>query len=165
MFSVYNTFNILFTRLLAAKAIQSQSGLGAIVLHRRIKACTAAGSAASQPLLKLSTSKQSWGIRGIPASFQIRAKFHLVAQPHRVNGLFFSSSLSCQTSHLIYRPASALVYSGCCLPAFLMAIFVFAAATFVLPVCHFLNGCIKVLNWPIVHAHTHRSKLSKSFHV
>lgn len=107
MFLVYNTFNILFTRLLAAKAIQSQSGLGSIVLHRRIKACTTAGSAASQPPLKLSTSKQSWEIRGIPASVQIRAKFHLVAQPHRGNGLFFSSH-SCQTSQLIYLPAMRL---------------------------------------------------------
>lgn len=107
MFLVYNTFNILFTRLLAAKAIQSQSGLGSIVLHRRIKACTTAGSAASQPPLKLSTSKQSWEIRGIPASVQIRAKFHLVAQPHRGNSLFFSSH-SCQSSRLIYLPVYGL---------------------------------------------------------
>lgn len=165
MFSVCNTFNILFTRLLSAKAIQSQSELGGIVLHRRIKACTAAGSAASQPLLKLSTSKQSWGIRGIPASFQIRAKFHLVAQPHRVNGLSFSHLIAVRLAILSITQLGAWIYSGCCLPAFLMAIFVFAADTFVLPVCHFLNGCIKVLNWPIVHAQAHRSKLSKSFHV
>lgn len=125
MFLVYNAFNILFTRLLAAKAIQNQSGLGSIVLHRRIKAYTTAGSAASQPPLKLSTSKQSWEIRGIPASVQIRAKFHLVAQPHSGNGLLFPHLIAVRLAGLSISQLCALVYSGCCLPVIFTAIFVF----------------------------------------
>lgn len=164
MFLVYNAFNILFTRLLAAKAIQNQSGLGSIVLHRRIKACTTAGSAASQPPLKLSTSKQSWEIRGIPASVQIRAKFHLVAQPHSGNGLLFPHLIAVRLAGLSSSYVPWFI-QGAIYLSFSRLFLCFAAATFVLPVCHFPNGCIKVLNWPIEHAHTHRSKLSMSFRV